>query len=226
MIQRFAAQLTEQERDVLKYRLSRAIIAGLARSVQGAPPLMLLQALRDIQPYRSSVPPSGVSYVGRAEFITEEMLASLRAECIHWRSHARLNGYQMISGVDTPRSRSVAEQVASSRAVVDWVSRRAGRCQPSFVTNYLYYDAEGHYCEPHVDNAFTPVTAMLCLRHDGPIHSESRVIGPDGTSTVYRLRPGEIALFYGTCVIHSRSPVLQGEIVHCLLMSFRPHDES
>jgi len=65
---------------------------------------------------------------------------------------------------------------------------------------------------------------MLCLRHDGPIHSESKVIGTDGITSAYRLRPGDIALFYGTCAIHSRSPVLKNEIVHCLLMSFRSHE--
>ena len=87
-------------------------------------------------------------YLGRPDFITNELVAALRVECVHWRPEARLNGYQMISGVDTPHSRSVAEQLAASPAMIEWVSRHAGRCEPSFVTNYLYYDSEGHYCEP------------------------------------------------------------------------------
>jgi hypothetical protein len=179
-----------------------------------------------IQPFSVRVPSYGIAYRGRPDFITDSLLAALRAEALSLRAEARLNFNQFISRVDTPDNSTVCEQLAASDDLYQLVSQYAGPCYKSYVTSYIYYDASGHCSRPHVDNAFTGITAMMGLRNDhfnGAIQTSASIVyWPDKSPMTYRLQPGELIIFFGVCSLHGRTPVADGEIIHSLLMSFRP----
>lgn len=231
-----AGALDPGEVDNLKYRLSIAATSKFstrfelptdAHGVQGVS--STLRTLLSIQPYGHRVPPYGIAYHGRPDFLDSALLARLQSEAASMRLSARLNLEQLITRVETPQNDSEAERLANSEVLLELVRDHAGPCRPSYVTSYLYYEANGHCSRPHVDNAFTAVTAMVGLQHERPrleAGSFSVFYWPDRPPLAVRLQPGEMLIFFGACVLHGRTPVEPGEKVHSLLLSFKPDIES
>lgn len=229
----FAGRLTPGERDALKFRLSLASADRLDHDfdVSSNPEtraqfFSLLRCTLATQPFRDRVPKYGMAYRGRPALMTDALVALLRAEACALRAQARENFEQFITTVDTPAETTVCERLAASAPLLQMVCEHAGPCIPSYITSYIYYDQPGQCSKPHVDNAFTALTVMIGLRHDcraGVASSSSSIIyWPDHAPMAYRLAPGELAVFFGSGVLHGRSPVQPGEIVHSLLLSFRP----
>lgn len=233
----FAASLTPAERDALKFRLSVAAARELERDFElSADParrarfFQLLRCMLAIQPFARRVPPHGLAYRGRPDFMSDALVQGLRDEAVRWRPRARENFEQFIVTIDTPDDSTLCERLASSAPLFDLVTRCAGPCLRSYISSYIYYDAAGQCSKPHVDNAFTSVTVMIGLRSEpaadvGARPSASVAYWPDSAPFEYRLAPGEMAVFFGVCVLHGRHPVARGETVHSLLLSFRPRME-
>ncbi|HEX8614126.1 MAG TPA: hypothetical protein VF800_22850 [Telluria sp.] len=229
----FSQRLSPGERDCLKFRLSLASTARLDRDfdISGDPQRRLeffdlLRYTLAIQPFHRRVPKYGIAYLGRPQFMTDELVQGLRDEARQFRCYARENYDQFIATIDTPAEDALCERLASSEQMLRLVTRHAGACVPSYITSYIYYDAPGHCSKPHVDNAFTSLTVMIGLRHDhddaATPGSASIVYWQDSAPMAYRLAPGELAVFFGSSVLHGRSPVGPHETVHSLLLSFRP----
>lgn len=235
-MQAFSGSLDAGERDCLKFRLSLASAARLDGHFEiSADPVRrrqffdLLRLTLATQPFHRRVPRHGIAYLARPAFMTDALLAGLRDEATAMRPSARANHEQFIVTVDTPREDTLCERLASSRLLLELVTRHAGPCEASHISSYIYYDQAGQCSKPHVDNAFTALTAMIGLRHDHdrPLASASASIAywPDCAPLAYRLAPGEIAVFFGSGVLHGRTPVAENETVHSLLLSFRPRPD-
>jgi len=232
-----AAELTPNERDALKFRIAVLASAELDDDfalaidpTRRARFSQLLSYLPAIQPFGARIPPYGLVYRGRPGFITDALLDALRAEAAHFRPRARENYGQFLHTVDTDGGDSVCETLAASTELADLVRRHAGPCRHSQITSYIYYEQAGQCSKPHVDNAFTAVTAMVGLRHDYPAEVErasaSVIYWPGLAPLDYRLAPGELALFFGISALHGRYPVAAAETVESLLMSFVPEVDS
>lgn len=229
---RLAESLSPAERDNLKYRLSivarNCIKENFELPDDQESRLKLyktLDCLQAIQPYRKRVPSHGIAWRGRPTFLTDEFLWALRAEARTLRKSAKFNFNQFIARVETSNSSALCERLADSRELLEIVERYAGPCTPSHVTSYIYYDAAGQCSRPHVDNYFTSVTAMLVLEHAcaKPLLSMSHSVTywADREPFMYHLVPGEMAIFFGASTLHGRTPVVAGEKVCSLLVSYR-----
>jgi len=231
-IRRFSQQLSLNELDALKYRLSLASIKEIEKDFEISQNLDkrqcffdFLQHLLDIQPFSDRVPMYGIAYRGRPDFMTDKLVEDLRTEASRFRPYAKLNFEQFIATIDTPDDSTVCERLASSKDLYDLVTQHAGSCLRSYITSYIYYEVVGQCSKPHVDNAFTSITVMVGLRkdHEGLSSPSSSIIYWPGRSPMeYRLEPGELVIFFGICVLHGRYPISSGETIHSLLLSFRP----
>ncbi|MFC5473120.1 hypothetical protein [Paraherbaspirillum soli] len=229
----FAEQLSPNERDALKFQLSVASANELENDfeISHSPEKRsrfseFLRCTLAIQPFRERVPKYGIVYRGRPDFMTDDLVQQLRAEALSFRPQAKENYEQFIVTVDTPDDSTVCEKLAASDDLYRLVTQHAGPCQHSYISSYIYYEVAGQCSKPHVDNAFTSVTVMIGLRNDqldpAAPSSTSIVYWPDSPPMEYRLEPGELAIFFGVCVLHGRSPISAGETVHSLLLSFQP----
>jgi hypothetical protein len=225
-----------EERDALKYTLALVAAGKLVNTfdipVQSRNLESFSRSLRhlaNLQPFSDRVPPFGLVYIGRPDFMTDDLVQALREEAALYRSRARPiaagDPLQFLYQSDTHAGELLSEQLAESKQVKDLVETHTGAVDRSYVTSYIYYDQPGHCSKPHIDNYFTSVTAMVGLRHDsisGVLSSSSVIYWPDRPRLNYQLRPGEVAIFFGVSVLHGRTPVVAGETVHSLLLSFRP----
>jgi hypothetical protein len=229
----FVSKLSPDERDVFKHQLSLASTRELENGFEVSRDpekrtrfSRYLRQITAIQPFRERVPEFGIVYRGRPNFMTDSLVQDLRNESIRFRPHARMNLKQLIFQVDTPKEDTVSECLAESDELHRFVAQHAGPCFQSFITSYIYYDFAGQCSEPHVDNAFTSITAMVGLRNDhadpAAPTSSSIVYWPDRAPMEFGLEPGEMAIFFGVCVLHGRTPIGTGDSVHSLLLSFRP----
>ena len=236
IIEKFSKNLTDSERDSLKYRLSLSAIEEL-KNINGnnfqfddnhqSKLNAILSSLVRIQPYRNRVPEFGIAYRGRPDFITDDMLEKLIIESEYFRSVARPNLDQYIYQVETPNNSTISETLAESKELHDFVCKYAGPVLKSYVTSYLYYNIKGQCSRPHIDNAFTSITVMLGLKQDiksgySPKLSSSFIYWPGKRPLEYRLLPGEVSIFFGACALHGRTTLEDGESTSLLLMSFRP----
>ena len=229
----FADELDFGERDALKFGISVAAVTELENDFEVSQDAekrarfsKYLRYLLEIQPFRARVPEYGLAYLGRPDFMTPALVAALQAEAASLRQKARINFEQYIVTVDTPDDSYLCEKLANSEQMYNLMSQHAGSCSHSFISSYIYYEEAGQRSSPHVDNAFTSLTAMIGIRHDYAFAEEqssaSIVYWPDKPPMEYRLRPGEVAIFFGVCAVHGRSPVRDGEVVQSLLLSFQP----
>lgn len=225
----FVETLSLEEIDALKYQLSITAVELLNNF--GLPDDLIKQEIfnstikkiASIQPYRDKIKKYGIVYRGKPSFLTDDLLSKLQSEAVSFRQQAKPNYEQWISPVDTEDNATFAEKLEGSSKLLDFVCEFAGKCIPSYISNYIYYDVEGQNSEPHVDNAFTAVTVMIGLKHEGINKKSSSIIyWPDAEPLEYQLRPGEMTIFFGTTMVHGRTPISKGEEVHSLLLSFRP----
>jgi hypothetical protein len=231
-MEQLAATLDESELDQLKLILSSLCIRKLENRFDlSSDPVNRekfydpLRQLSKIQPFSSRLRPYGIFYLGRPNFMTDALVENLRAEAESFRAEARFNFNHYLYQVETIASETCAEKLYESPVFGDFIESHAGPCLKSFITSYIYYDQAGRSSEPHVDNAFTSVTAMVGLRHEckrNIFSSRSVFFWPDKERLEIQLKPGEIVVFAGVSAVHGRTPVAEDEKVHSLLLSFRP----
>ena len=229
------SNLNFAEMDALKHALSLVSVAELEDTFnipRNPEKLKLfnssLQNIIDMQPFKARVPPFGILYRGRPDFMTDQLLAELKKESGQFKSSAwpiyPNDHTQYLYRPDTADSSTVAEQLGASAEVHKLVEKYAGKVLKSYITNYIYYYKEGHCSTPHVDNVFTSVTAMIGVEHDfsNSRHSKSVCYWPHLGRYDYQLAPGEISIFFGVCTLHGRTPLVEDENITSLLLSYRP----
>lgn len=225
-------QLTLDEIDALKYRLSLSAIKKLKNYFDLEDEVgnnidfySIIDNLPIIQPYRDRVPEYGIVFKGHPDFLSDELLTALIAEAENFKIRSKPNFDQFIYHVDTDNCSTIAEQLEQSQEVLDFVSKYAGPVEPSCITSYIYYNKKGQCSLPHVDNAFTAVTLMISLKHvfkNSNTTSKSVIYWADKPRFDYQLISGEATIFFGTTMLHGRTPVSEGEEVLSMLLSFRP----
>ncbi|MCH5716677.1 hypothetical protein [Niabella hibiscisoli] len=168
-----ADQLNDDERDVFKYKISKLCVEQLVNNfdIDSNPTEVerlntALECLSIIHPYSHRIPEYGLAYKGRPDFMTDELLSKLQQEATKFREEAVINLEQFITCAETLDKSSVAETLEDMQELNDLVEKHAGKCLPSFISNYIYYDEIGHCSKPHVDNGFTAVTVMIALKHE------------------------------------------------------------
>ena len=232
----FSKSLDANEVDNLKYKLFLMAMDELNNSQNPKETILLdkesnanviLESLVRIQPYSNRIKDFGLAFKGRPSFMTDDLVNSLIKESEEFKLQAKSNFNQYIYQVETLNDETISEKFANSLDLLDLVTLHAGPVIPSFITSYIYYFNEGNDSKPHVDNAFTSVTVMVGLKQDYPIEinnepSSSFIYWANRRPFHYRLLPGEIAIFFGSSVIHGRTPLKKGESVNSLLVSFRP----
>jgi len=231
VIKKLAKSLTPNELDVLKYKMSVSAVRSIAKrpNIDGISDHKfsgILDCLRSIQPYSQRIPRYGLAYLGRPNFVTDEVLKKLNEESDIFRCDAKLNLNQYLAQVETDDNQTYCEKIAASKELRELVQGHAGPSLPSFVTSYIYYDEPQQFSRPHVDNAFTSITAMMCLSQKSSAPdsetSSSFIYWPDSKRFNYRLKPGEVSIFFGASVLHGRTMVSSDEKTKLLLISFRP----
>ncbi len=236
LLVKFSHSLNENELDNLKYKLFLLVMSEISNQKENIDDIFnaensnvnpILKSLVKIQPYSNRIKEYGLAYKGRPSFMTDELVNALIKESDNFRSQSRPNFNQHIYQVETPNESTLSETFANSKDLLDLVTKSAGSVIPSFITSYIYYFNEGDDSKPHVDNAFTSVTVMVGLRHDYPEElrddtSYSFIYWANRKPFYYRLLPGEMAIFFGSSVIHGRTPLKKRESINSLLVSFRP----
>lgn len=229
--------LATPERDQLKYLLAQVAASKLSGDGFELPVTdgerfafdNAITMMRSLQPFVSRVPRYGLVYNSRPTFMTDDLVDSLKKEAASFRPVARTlrhdDDSQFLYQSDDPSAANLlSEKLAESSEVLELVRSVAGSVSCSYVTNYIYYDRVGQCSRPHVDNHFTTITAMIGLEHssEGSKRSASVAYWNSSPRLDYQLAPGEISVFFGTCALHGRTPVVHGERVISLLLSFVP----
>lgn len=218
--------LSDAERTLLKSRISAQIpeyfdarnelAVDEARRQQFD---TLAEVLRRIGPDGERVPRNGIVYRGYPDWLTPDLLVALQAEATR-RRHEPLDRHDHYLGCGG----TVADSLAINAAVTAFVGQAAGDVEPTGVASYLYYDRAGLGIRPHVDTDVFSVNLMLMLHHTHPDNGEpsATVVFPSGQSPErHRLGVGEVMLMFGGSVIHTRSILREGEVVHLLTIGYK-----
>jgi hypothetical protein len=175
-------------------------------------------SIKGMQPHWHKVPRNGVVYRGRPAFISDALLADLRAESDTLRGSAvRFHDHLVVSGAPLARS------VGFSSELTDLLSPLAGPVQPTSKANYLYYDEPGLGIDPHVDNEEFSLNAILMLRHEYAANPSALVLFPlhSPPEKIY-LKPGEMIVMFADSIVHARERVAAGERVGIVAFGFSP----
>lgn len=215
------------EREGVRTLLGTAA-SGLARGSGELPPpdvsdpgvfSVVVEALRLLQHHHRRLPPGGIAWRGRPEFLTQVVLDELRAEAAGARGDAIPLARRSLA-----RAGQAATRLSTSAPLVALVNSVVGACEPTGRAAYVYYDSPGHGVYPHVDYSAYALTALFLVTHDhrGAPQSRHFHFHPDGRVECPDLHPGEVLLFSGGSVVHGRTPVARDEAVVVLTTGFRP----
>jgi hypothetical protein len=217
-------QMSEAERANYKLLLGMAA-GGLVRD--GRPPRggtealafsTVISSISALQPHRHRVPPNGVVYRGRPDFVTERLLRDLQLESARLRSTAiRFDDHYVVSGAP------LAREVGFSTELNELIEAHADHVIATAKANYLYYDEVGLGIDPHVDNESFALNAILMLNHVYTQNPSALVLYPPH-SAVERifLRPGEMIVLYADSITHARERMGDGERVRIVAFGFHP----
>lgn len=222
----FIATLSGAERHALKMSLSDRTPSFFDTSnmlCDGGPELrtqfrLLATTLRALTPHAHTIPANGIAYHGHPAWVTDDLLARLRAEARMRRELPldRIDHYLGCGG-------QYADALSVAPAVIDFVSAAVGPVRATGIASYLFYDRAGLGIRPHVDTEVFSVNLMLMLRHEhgaGVEPSATVVFPANGEMERYRLQPGEAMLMHGSSVIHARSLVQPTEDIALLTIGF------
>lgn len=213
--------LTDAEKANYKLILGLACSGLLAQRTESAAKQALdvtMASLADLQPYRRRIPPTGIVYRGRPDFMSDDLLRSLQRESLAARASARRFDDHFVSpGGPTAR------QVAFSEQLLELVRAGAGSVVSTGRTNYLYYDEPGLGIDPHIDNEEFPLNTILMLEHQRCADPSALALFREGQA-VERifLAPGELIVFFADSVVHARERMKQEEKVRIVAFGFQP----
>ncbi len=225
-----AAQMSLAERACLKILFGAAAAEFLAadqhaKSTASPSLSVAIEAIALLQPHHTRVPPDGIAYVGRPDFVTPALVDLLQQESRRVRSEAvRFHDHFVTSGAPNARS------VAFSSEMIEFVRVYAGEVEPTSKANYLYYDEPGLGIEPHVDNEEFSLNVIMMLEHEDTDaakdqHEPSALVlyPPSAPPRRLRLQPGELVVMFADSVIHARERVKLGERISIVAFGFAPN---
>jgi len=175
------------------------------------------------KPSRPTLRTNGVIWLGRPAFLTDELLGELVEEVEDWRPRAEIQKWgQLIS----PGGEAVSS-FANSKALRELVNSLCGEMEAQNYPSCLYYDTQGAHIKPHVDTDNFCVNVNLMLHHSdcGARTSELVTYPFDGEPERINLKPGQIVIMYADCVVHTRTPVADGEVIRNITFGFKPAAE-
>jgi hypothetical protein len=224
----FIKQLSFEEREILKMNLvsqiagffddnNRLVLKGQATSERFR---CLAETLRSLTPHSETIPSNGIAYRGRPRWVTSDMMVSLQAEAMLKRNETIDRSDHLVGCGGL-----IADAVSVAPDILDFVSEYVGPVSPTGIASYLFYDRPGPGIHPHVDTNVFSVNLMLMLRHDYQSDlgsSSATVVFPaQSDPESYRLQVGEVMIMHGSSVIHTRSVLQEGEVIHLLTIGFK-----
>jgi hypothetical protein len=218
----FDQTLTDVERFNMKLLMSVAV-GGIAP--RGGVPTegVRLDAWKAGLRVLGAMQPSGLVSVGRAPFLTADLLEKLRAEAAEQEKVAHRTGPQELAP-------GGARAVALSKApeVLDYVGKRLGQAVvPTEIGSYMYYNRPGDHLYPHVDTEIFSVNLITMIEHltphGVPIGDASALLiyEPDGQLRRILLEPGESTIILASGTVHGREPIAPDERVVILTVGFQ-----
>jgi hypothetical protein len=219
-----AHTMSDAERATYKLLLGMAA-GGLARKrhsaqseTENAAFLTTIRSISRLQPHRHRVPPNGVVYRGRPDFVTDELLGDLQDESARLRQTAvRFDDHFVVSGAP------LAHEVAFSPQLNGLISAHADYVSPTAQANYLYYDDFGLGIDPHIDNESFALNAILMLQHTYEGRPSALVLyPPHSVPERILLSAGEMLVLYADSIVHERERVAQNECISIVAFGFYP----
>jgi hypothetical protein len=220
----FAKTMTAAERSNFKILLSMAA-GGLAGNgklpsadLRAEAFAVAVNSLASLEPHHRRIPPNGIVYRGRPDFLSDIILKDLQAESARLRPTAfRFDSHFVVSGAPLAREIGFSEQLIGS------IQECAGPVIPTAKANYLYYDEEGLGIDPHIDNPDFSLNAILMLEHTFVANPSALVLYPSGAQ-VQRvvLKPGEMIVIYADSTTHARERMGRGERLRIAAFGFHP----
>lgn len=224
-LSRFNSSLTDAEKANYKMLLGLAagnLVPGFGEKSSAANASAfdaVSDALSRLQPFKEQIPPDGVAYVGRPDFMTDDLLGRLQDEARRTRPLARkLEEHYLGTGAP------IANDLAVSDELVSFVQSHAGGALPTGVASFLFYDEPGLGIDPHVDTDIFSLNTLLMLDHVAGEGDASRLVlfPPYLEPQEYALKPGELIVFYAGSIAHGRHRMKPGESVTILTFGFHP----
>jgi hypothetical protein len=166
---------------------------------------------------------SGVSFVGRAPFMTDDLLSGLQREAVERKSISHRTGPQELSP-----GGSAAEALSRNPDAISLISDSLGeKVFPTEISTYLYYTSGGDYLYPHVDTDIFSVNLITMLERRVPEGKREEdasalvVYDADANPRRVPLRVGESAVLMASGTVHARETLAPGEKVTILTVGFQ-----
>jgi hypothetical protein len=223
-LSQLSSELTAAERENLKFLLSMAAGGLLSGHAQSIPAQLretaLTTAQRSLPRLHGSDRPkfdTGVVFLGRGPFLSDEDIAVLDRESLRYRPQAeRFHDHYVASGAP------IARELALSQSVNDFLASRVGPVLPTYKANYLYYDEPGLGIDPHVDKDEFSLNVLTMLEHrPDRRHSELILYPPEQDAIHVHLAPGESLVFFADSVTHQRTRTVAGEAIRLVSFGYR-----
>lgn len=219
-----AQTMSEAERATYKLFLGMAA-GGLAQ--HGLPPQDGVEAqafstaitsLYKLQPHLHRVPPNGVVYRGRPDFMNDDLLHSLQTESARLRETAvRFVDHYVVSGA------TLAREVGFSTQLNDLVQAHTEHIASTAQADYLYYDEVGLGIDPHIDNESFSLNAILMLQHVYEANPSALILYPPHSAPErIILAPGEMIVLFADSIVHARERMGQNERISIVAFGFKP----
>lgn len=218
-----SVRMEPAERENLKLLLGMA--AGHLANLNGGRPQTIAafnvvsSCLAQLQPHSHRVPSGGIVWHGRPSFLSNSFLEELKDESRSLRAKAIRHDEHFLSP-----GGPVASRLAVSNPLINLVQEHTGKITPNTIASYLYYDLPGQGICPHIDTDVFSLNALFVLQHSSIRQAESELFVWDsaGNPQLISMNPGDMVLFYADSVVHTRTPVSEGEQVSILTIGFRP----
>lgn len=172
-----------------------------------------------LQPYSHRISRNGVAWLGRPDFITDDLLNSLQAEARETRQSARDNTDHFLG-----YGGEIANTLALSEALQEFVRTYAGDVQPTGIASYIFYDRTGQGIAPHIDTDIFSLNVLLMLEHTRVDTSCSHLVlyPSEASPERFDLNPGDIIIMFAGSITHGREPIAKNEAVTILTFGFHP----
>jgi hypothetical protein len=179
------------------------------------------ETLSKLQPYSGRISKNGIAYIGRPNFMTDNLLKDLQNEASSIRPTA-IRFDEHFLGCGAP----IANQLSISKELLEFVQLHAGDVKSTGVASFLFYDEEGQGIDPHIDTDIFSLNVLLMLSHEesqNHNHNSALFVFPPGEQPErINLIPGEIVIMFAGSIAHGRQRMKKGESVSILTFGFHP----
>ncbi|MDB5141175.1 MAG: hypothetical protein JWR12_3091 [Mucilaginibacter sp.] len=182
------------------------------------------ETLSKLQPYSGRISKNGVAYIGRPDFMTNELLSSLQDEARSVRPFATKFDEHFLG-----RGAPIANELSTSKMLLNFVLSHTGEVKSTGVASFLFYDEEGQGIDPHIDTDIFSLNVILMLSHEdqnNPNHNSALFVFPPGEKPErIDLNPGDMVIMFAGSIAHGRQRMKKSESVSILTFGFHPLGE-